>query len=169
MTLARFWTQPSRDYRNFHLVYGLLGIHFVIPALGYLFAPDQAVRSFDLLGRLLGGRPYLVPEQSYIWRVLGATNVLTLGFLCFWVQLDVRRHWCCVAPLVFMKGTTALSYLGVFLMSYANPAFLAVSVWDGINCWAFVHFGLRAKAAAEAGEDELVPRPAARRIAAQAT
>lgn len=156
--LTRFLSQPRKAYRDFQIVFGLLGLHFIIPALGYLFVPDAAVAGFVRLGDLLGGEYYPFYERSYLWRILGGTNVLTLGFLCLFVQADVRRHWPALYPLVFMKGTTSLGYLCVFAVILRYPAFLAIAAWDALNCAAFVYFARKAWAEAE-DESTLVPRP----------
>ena len=160
--LGRFLFQPSKDYRNFHLVYGFLGAHFIVAALSYLVDPDAAVAGFVELGGLLGGEYYPLYEKSYLWRILAATNVLTLGFLCFFIQADVERHWPALYPLLFMKGTTAVCFLGVFAFALRYPSFLAVAAWDGINCLAFLYYGTRARAAARLGAEELFPRPIGR-------
>lgn len=156
--LSRFWNQPSRAYRDFQLVYGALGLHFFFPALGYLLSPETAMDSFTRLGSLLGGSAYPFTEESLLWRVLAGTNVLTLGFMCFFIQADVRRHWPALYPLVFMKGTTAASFF-IAYVTVRYPAFLAAAFWDGLNCVFFIHFARQARAAAAAGEAGLVPRP----------
>ncbi len=157
--LSRFWNQPSRAYRDFQLVYGALGLHFFFPALGYLLSPETAMDSFTRLGALLGAGTYPFSEQSMVWRVLAGTNVLTLAFLCFFIQADVRRHWPALYPLVFMKGTTSASFFLAYVLSTRYPAFLLVAFWDGLNCLFFIHFARNARAAALAGEEGLVPRP----------
>lgn len=161
--IARFWNQPSRAYRDFQLVYGGLGLHFFFPALGYLLSPETAMASFTKLGTLLGAGAYPFTEQSMLWRVLAGTNVLTLAFLCFFIQADVRRHWPALYPLVFMKGTTAAGFFIAFVTT-RYPAFLAAAFWDGLNCGFFVHFARGARDAAVADEGALVPRPLGARV-----
>lgn len=157
--LSRFLSQPSVDYRNFQIVYGLLAAHFIVPALGYLIHPDAAVNAFVKLGGWLGGEYYPLYEVSYLWRILAGTNVLCLGFMCVMLQLDIKRHWPVLYPLVFMKGATAAIYALVYVFSLRYPAFLAITLWDGLNCVFFVYYGLSARRAAEADESVLVPRP----------
>lgn len=157
--ISRFLSQPNTDYRNFQLVYGFLAVHFIVPGLGYLIHPDAAVAGFTRLGSLMGGEYYPLYEVSYLWRILAGTNVLCLGFMCVMLQLDVKRHWPVLYPLVFMKGATALIFLLVYLFSLRYPAFLAITLWDGLNCVAFIFFGVRGLHAAMEGESLLVPRP----------
>ncbi|MBI5211129.1 MAG: hypothetical protein HY927_14250 [Elusimicrobia bacterium] len=154
-----FYHQQRREYRDFQLVFTALAFHFVIPGLGYLLYPDMTVESFLWLNQALGGAEYLIPENSLLWRVLAGANVLTLGFLCFFLQADIKRHWPAMYPLLFMKGVTALSFLVVWLFKSGCPAFLAIAAWDALNCMAFVYFGFTARQAAEQDEAVLVPRP----------
>lgn len=81
-----------------------------------------------------------------------------MGFLCLFIQADVRRHWPALYPMVLMKGTTAASFFIAFA-AIRYPAFLAAAFWDGLNCAFFIHFARRARDAAEAREAALVPRP----------
>ncbi|MBI4677389.1 MAG: hypothetical protein HY748_07380 [Elusimicrobia bacterium] len=156
---ARFIGQKNKDYLYFQAVYGILAAHFLIMGLVYLMNPESALEPFYWLGVTLGGREYPVAEHSHVWRVLAGTNVLTLGFLCVFLQLDVKRHWPAIYPLVFMKGATALAFMGVRLFAVSYPAFWAVAVRDAAICGLFVYFGGLGKKAAEEDESVLVPRP----------
>lgn len=159
--VRRFLSQSNKEYRDFQLVYGLLGAHFFVAGLWYLLFPDSAVEGFVRLGTIVGSEIYPLYERSYMWRILAATNVLTLGFLCAFIQADVRRHWPAVYPLLFMKGATAVSYLCVYVFILHYPAFLMVASWDTLNCAAFLYYGQKGRKASMAGDDGLVPRPLA--------
>lgn len=139
-----FFHQPAA-VRDFRLVYALLGLHFLIPALGYAFDPASAIAQFGRLGELLGAGPYpwAAGETGFVWRVLAAGNVLTLSFLCFLLMRDLPRFYPALIPLVFLKSTAVLGYLVVFLKT-RYPAFLAVSLWDASNCFLFVFLASRA-------------------------
>lgn len=131
---------------GFRLAYGYLTMGFLIPSLTYLFAPDAALGQFETLGRLLGGGPYtaMAGEHGYVWRVLGACNVMTLALMCFLILIDVRRFYPVLYPLVFMKSTTALAYLGIYLFVYRYPAFPAVALYDGFCIFLMIYFAHRA-------------------------
>ncbi|MBI3553865.1 MAG: hypothetical protein HY077_15325 [Elusimicrobia bacterium] len=135
----------TAELRQFRLVYGLLTANFFFPSLMYAFSPARAISQFETLGRCLGGGPYpfSVGEAGYIWRVLGAGNVMTLAFMCFLLSLDLKRFYPVLASLAFLKAYSALGFLLVFASS-RYPAFLAVSLFDGLTVWAMVFFARRA-------------------------
>lgn len=155
----RFFRQKSRDYLYFQLAFGALAFHALVSGLAYLFSPESALEPFLWLGVKLGGREYLVAEQSHFWRVLAGVDVLTLAFLCVLLQVDVKRHWLAVYILVFMKAVTAAAFLGVHVFANSYPAFWGMAVWNALVCAAFLFFAIRARMAAEADETVLVPRP----------
>ncbi len=156
--LVRFWQQPCKDYRNFQIVFTLLTINFIFPALSYFFAPDLALAQFRSLAALLGGGTYPLPEQSYIWRVLASSNVFTLGFICLLLQLDLPRFRAAIPVFVVLKGYTALGFLYVFLFQLHLPLFLAITLWDGLAVFLFLFLGRRALRSIE-NEMVLIPRP----------
>lgn len=139
-----FFRQPG-PVRDFRVGYALLGLHFLVPALGYALDPAAAIAQFGRLGELLGAGPYpwAAGETGFVWRILAAGNVLTLGFLCFLLLSDLPRFYPALPPLVFLKSTAVVGYLGVFLKT-RYPAFLAVSLWDAFNCFLFVFLARRA-------------------------
>lgn len=159
--VLRFWRQPCRRYRDFQVVFALLALNFIVPALSYTFAPEAAVRSFVDANRLLGGEPYDFPEaQSRLWRYLGAANVMTLGFMCLLVALDLRRFFVVVIPLTFMKAYAASMWLAGWLASPGYKVLLAAALLDFATSAAFVFFSRRAhREIAEKPDALLVPRP----------
>lgn len=139
---------------------GALAIHFAIPAVSYVVAPEMISAQFSQIAEILGAGPYTVPEaESRIWRYLGAANVMTLALMCALLQYNLRKFYVVLVPLVFLKGYNASLFLGDFLMT-GHPAFLAVALWDFSNCWMFWFFSKRALAdIAERADADLVPRP----------
>ena len=134
-----------KEVRQFQLVYALLTANFFFPSLAYAFAPASAIGQFETLGRLLGGGPYpfAAGETGFVWRVLGAGNVMTLAFMCALLFWDLRRFYPVLIPLVFLKAFSACGFLGVFFSS-RYPAFLAVAVFDGLTVAAMIYFARRA-------------------------
>ena len=159
--LARFWRQPCRRYRTFAVAFALLAANFIVPAVSYTFFPDVAVRSFLDVNRLLGGDAYPFPEAaSRVWRYLGAANVMTLGFMCLLVLLDLRRWFVVVVPLTFMKAYAAALWLAGWIAAPGFRFFLAAAALDFVTSAAFLFFALRARAEIAGVPDEaLVPRP----------
>lgn len=159
--LGRFFTQPTRRYRDHQLVFALLTLNFVLPALTYSFAPQSAMDSFLRINTILGGAPYDFPEAaSRVWRYLGAANVMTLGLMCALLMADLRRFYPVLVPLTFMKLYAATSWLVGFVLDPGARFFLAAAILDYVTSFAFVFFAVRARRAIEGVPDAaLVPRP----------
>lgn len=141
------------------IIFGLLAIQFFIPSFGYLFAPDLALSQAEMIGRILGGGAYplMAAEKGYIFRVLAAGNVFTLGFLCLLMALDLRRNQPLIPVFVVLKGYSALAYLYVYAAKLSYPLFLAVFFWDGLAVFLVLFFGRRALAALKAEEAAASP------------
>lgn len=141
------WRAAPPAVRQFQAVFTFLTLNFLIPSVGYALAPEQAIDAFRGMGALLGAADYPVSEHSLVWRTLGATNVATLGVMCLLLQLDLRRFYPVLWPLVFMKGSTALLFLGQYCFALAYPGFLAVFFWDALAVVLMVGFAPRARRA----------------------
>ncbi len=159
--LARFWRQPCRRYRAFQIAFTVLTLNFVVPAISYTFAPHVAMQQFLDVNRVLGGADYTFPEAaSRVWRYLAAANVMTLGFMCLLLQLNLRRFYAVLVPLTFMKGYATACWLVGWLLAPGFRFFLAAAILDGVTSCAFVFFARRARAEIDGRrDDELVPRP----------
>ncbi len=130
------------------IVFGLLAVQFILPSLSYLFTPDVALGQAEAIGRMLGGGAYpMAGEQGYIFRVLAAGNVFTLGFLCLLMLRDIRQYRTLVPVFVVLKGFSAVAYLYVYLLKFHYPLFLGVFFWDSLAVFLVVFFGRRAHAA----------------------
>ncbi len=169
MSPAAFWRQPCRRYRNFQIAFAILTLNFALPALSYTFSPQAAMDQFLQINRLLGGSTYAFPEAaSHVWRYLAAANVMTPGFMCFLLQLDLRRHHAVLVPLVFMKAYAAACWWVGWLQNPGWRFFLAAAVLDSVTCAAFLHFARGAHAAiATVPDGQLVPRPLSARARAE--
>ncbi len=128
--------------RAFHIVYTLLALNFILPVFVYVLAPEHAVHNFGEIGRLFGV-PYAHTEDSVLWRVLGIANVATLGFCCVLLQLDLKRYYAALWPLLFLKSAAALGF-GVTCLFEWNPAYLAACLFDGLTVTAMYFFASRA-------------------------
>ncbi|MCK6549093.1 hypothetical protein L6R52_24835 [Myxococcota bacterium] len=165
--MGGFFSQPSRAYRDFQIAFTVLTLNFTLPALSYIFAPEIAAEQLSQINELLGGGPYTAPEsESRVWRYLGSANVMTLGLMCFLLQLDLRRYYATLFPLTFLKAFNATLFVGGFITTGA-PMFLAVAIFDYVTSVAFVFFARRAhRDVAARRDDALVPRPWSARRAA---
>lgn len=65
--------------------------------------------------------------------------------MCALLQYDLRRFYPVLVPLVFMKTLAALAFLAVYLFAYRYPAFLAVTVYDGLTVFLMLFFAIRAR------------------------
>ncbi len=159
--LIAFWRQPSSTYRNFQLVFTILTLNFVIPAFSYAIAPHIVAEQFNSINNLLGGQQYTFPEEmSRLWRYLGAANVMTLGLMCFMLQINLRKFKVILFPLVFLKGYNALLFLLGFFAAPEYRSLLAVALFDFLTTAAFIFFAGRAIKEIETISDQvLVPKP----------
>jgi hypothetical protein len=130
--------------RRFRLVYTLLTLNFVLPAISYALRPDLAVGTMARLNALLGGGPWPA-ETGGIWHMLAVGNVMTLGFMCLLLLIDLRRFYPVLPALAFLKGFSALHSLAIALSTPELPAFHAVFLLDALTTWAMIHFAWRAR------------------------
>lgn len=160
-TITRFWNQPCKPYRNFQVVFTLLTLNFVFPAIGYSFDPATSLASFSQVNNLMGGGAYPFNESdSHLWRHLAAANVMTLGLMCGLLQVNVFRFWPVLLPLTCLKMYAALSFGIDYFFNPGVPLFLGGFLLDGLSSLAFVFFASRARRAGQTyPESELVPQP----------
>ena len=151
MTPAR----SSRAYLAFRVVYAVLTLNFVLPAISYLVAPELTLRTLDDVNRALGGGAYPFVEAGQVWHMLAVGNVMTLGWMCALLFANLRRFYPMLPALVFLKGFSALYSLWIGART-GTPAFLAIAVLDGTTTLAMIFFAVRAKRALDG-----VPPPAA--------
>lgn len=154
----KFWHQPSRNYRNFQIVYTILTLNFLFPAISYYVDRDETVARAEQIGRLLGSGDLPASEESHLWWILGAGNVATLAFMCGLMQFNLRRYRPALPALVFLKMASAIGFGGVFLKT-RHRLFAAATLLDSVSSVAMVYFANRAYQEIEAGETELVPQP----------
>ncbi len=153
--VARFWNQPNPSVRNFQLVYTFLTLNFFFPALTYLFDPAQAIGQFEFLGSIFGQPTYdyKAQELGFVWRVLASGNVMTLAFMCFLLQWDVRKYYAVLVPLVFLKAYSSFAFLGVYVAAYRYHPFFLVFLYDGLTFAAMIYFAKKAKESLAATEN----------------
>lgn len=157
--IGRFFTQPCGAYRNFQLVFTVLTLNFVIPAVSYLVAPDVALKSVHDLSALFGV-PYTACEDGHFWRFLAFSDVMTLGFICLLLQLNIRRWYPALLPLMFLKACSVFASAYVGLFQYRHPFFVCPVVLDSLTVAAMGFFASRAHRQILGRNDgELVPRP----------
>jgi hypothetical protein len=135
-------TSP-REVTQARWVFALLAAQFIAPAISYLVQPTVALGTLDAVNRLLGGGAYVAHESTgHLWHMLAVGNVMTLGFLCALLALDLGRFGAALPGLVFLKSFSALFSLGQGLTG-GPPLFLAVFALDGLTSVAMVVFGVR--------------------------
>jgi hypothetical protein len=144
----------------FHVVYTVLALNFLIPVLFYVFDGAGTVETWAWLGEFLGGETYAHTEDSMFWRVLGIANVATLGFCCVLLQLDLRKWFPVLTPLVFLKGCASFGF-GVAFVLEGYPQFLAACLFDAVTVAAMLFFAIRARRVLDGGAASgAVPQPA---------
>lgn len=129
--------------RVFRVVYVILVLNFLIPAISYMARPELVLVNVDQINRLLGGGPYPVVESGQLWHMLGVGNVMTLAFLCALLLIDLRRFWPALPGLAFLKGYSSLYSLWI-AAAHHLPVFYAVFALDGTTTLAMIFFATRA-------------------------
>jgi hypothetical protein len=158
--IARFFRQKHPAYRNFQLVYTVLTLNFLIPATSYLVAPDVAVQGIHDMSAWLTDAPYEVSEESHMWRFLAVSDVMTLGFMCLLLQINLRRWFPILLPLTFLKGSCVVASAYVGLFQYNHAFFVFPVVLDSVTVAAMWFFATRAhRQITRSPDDALVPRP----------
>lgn len=142
-------------YRRFQIVYAILTLNFVLPAISYVVAPEMAVETLDRVNRALGGGPWPFAETGEVWHMLAVGNVMTLGFMCALLLVDLRRFYPVLPALAFLKGFSATYSLFIGLRT-GTPAFLAIAALDGATTFAMVFFASRARRSAPVAEPAVV-------------
>ena len=155
-----FFKQPVREYRNFQLVYTVLTLNFFTPAVVYLFAPEVAYAALDLLCSTLGWAPMADAERgSEFWRFLGFSNVFALGFMCLLLQVDLRRWYPVLLPLLVLKGGSVVGAAWLFVVGSGHPFFALAVGFDGVTMAAMIFFARAAHGALPSTDEGLVPAP----------
>ena len=134
----------------FHVIYTVLALNFLIPVLGYIFDGPGTIATWAWLGEFLGGPPYVHSEDSRFWRVLAIANVATLGFCCVLLQVDLRRWFPVLVPLVFLKSCAAIGF-GVVWLLEPYPQYLAAALFDGLTVAAMIFFAVQGRRALAEG------------------
>ena len=62
----------------FRLVYAVLVLNFLLPAISYIAAPHLTYQTLDQVNRLLGGGPYPAVESGHLWHMLGTGDHFAL-------------------------------------------------------------------------------------------
>jgi hypothetical protein len=156
-----FLQQPCKAYRNFQLVMTPITLNFAFPSLSYAIAPQLATDSLTQVSRIVGGVPFVaeVENASLLWRALASSNVMTLAFMCFLLQYNLRRYYAVLVPLAFLKLTSATLFL-VIAITTGQRAYGSITLLDGGTGALFVAFTVLAHRAIEGlPDDSLVPRP----------
>jgi hypothetical protein len=138
-----------RAYQSFRIVYAILTLNFVLPAISYIAAPEAAIGTLDRVNRALGGGAYPFVESGSLWHMLGVGNVMTLGFMCALLFADLRRFYPLLPALAFLKAFSA-AYATWIGLTRACPAFLAIGALDGTTTLAMIVFAVRARRSLEA-------------------
>ena len=129
--------------KYFHIVYTILALNFFIPVISYAVDPSQMVTQFIGISEFFGVTGYPHSEDSVLWRVLAIANVTTLGFLCVLLQVNLKKWYLCLVPLVFLKGMASLGFLVAYIIE-PYPSYLAACLFDALTVGLMWFFASRA-------------------------
>jgi hypothetical protein len=130
-----------RAYLQFRIVYALLAANFILPAISYAANPALALRTLHVLNVALGGGA--IVETGHVWHMLAVGNVMTLGFMCALMAVDLRRYYPVLPALAFLKGFSAVYSLFLGATEHV-PVFFLVFLLDGATTAAMIFFARRA-------------------------
>jgi len=137
-------TPSPKEVTQARVVFAILAAQFLAPAVSYLVQPAVALGTLDTINRMLGGGPYVAHENTgHVWHMLAVGNVMTLGFMCALLAIDLPRFYPALPSLAFLKAFSALFSLGLALTG-APPMFFAVFALDGATTLVMLVFGVRA-------------------------
>ncbi len=144
--------KSERRVLQFRIVYAILTLNFIIPAISYVVDPTMAISTLDKVNRALGGGPYPFADARGLWHMLGAGDVMTLGVMCALLFVDLRRFFPVLPALAFCKGFSAV-YAAFIFARYGVPAFAAIAVLDSVTTLAMIFFAVRARRALDDRSD----------------
>ena len=85
---------------------------------------------------------------------------MTLGFICLLLQVNIRRWYPALLPLMFLKSCSVFAAAYVGLFQYQHPFFIVPVVLDSLTVAAMGFFASRAhRQIRDRSDAELVPRP----------
>src|SRR5262245_5779752 len=76
---------------------------FVLAGLCYFFLPNTTLAIANAISRAVGGLPPIPLSTERFWLVLAFSMLLTLAFLAYVAQRDVRRGRVLVAAILVCK------------------------------------------------------------------
>jgi hypothetical protein len=126
--------------RAFRVVYSLLTLNFILPALYYCFDHEGAAATYYKLASIVGseaGQPW--SEDSRFWLIMGIGNVATLGFLCFLMLKDLKANYNMLLPLCFLKGCSIVGFFVAWVI-HGHPSFLIGVLFDAVTLFCMIFF-----------------------------
>jgi hypothetical protein len=146
-----------KAHLQFRVVYAFLAAQFIVPAISYAVRPATALGTLDAINAALGGGA--IVETGRVWHMLAVGNVMTLGFMCAIMAVDLRRYYPMLPALAFLKGFSALYSLYIGAAEHV-PVFFAIFALDGATTAAMLLFARRAHDALTSADGEAPsPRP----------
>jgi hypothetical protein len=126
--------------RAFRVVYSILTLNFILPALYYCFDHEGAAATYYQLASFVGsdaGQPW--SEESRFWLIMGIGNVATLGFLCFLMLKDLKANYNMLVPLCFLKGCSIVGFSLAWII-HGHPSFLIGVLFDAVTLFCMIFF-----------------------------
>jgi uncharacterized protein (DUF362 family) len=122
------------------LVYFLVGLMFAIwPGMITQIGTDPGV-----FIRSPTGFPRVLER---FWVSMSFSMMMTISFLAFYAQYDIRKNKHFVIPLLIAKASSAISALAFFVFVWPYRLHIAIFLVDGTIFWLTLHFYLQANMA----------------------
>lgn len=138
----------TREEKHLKVVMAISAITYLITGFAFALVPNQILKSVNLLSRILAPGLKEIPiSVERFWLSLAFAMMMTITFLCYIVQHNVRKNKGYITPLLISKAASAISALCFFIFSAKYFAYLVIFLVDGSIFWITLLFYIRANRA----------------------
>jgi uncharacterized protein (DUF362 family) len=132
----------TRKERYLKLVMALSAVTYLIGGLAFVMAPGLILHSINRFSELL--TPGLAESPAVVenkfWLVLAFSMMMTIAFLSYLAQHNVRKNKHFVAPVLIAKLASSVSALWFFIFSASYLGYLIIFFLDGSIFWVTLYF-----------------------------
>lgn len=138
-------TLATPAHTQFRVVYVLLALNFILPAISYMVRPETTLHTLEAINLAMGGSASAAGANAggRVWHMLAVGNVMALGFMCALMAANLRRFYPVLPALAFLKAFSAFYSLFIAASEHI-PVFYAVFVLDGVTTCVMIFFARRA-------------------------
>lgn len=105
---------------------------FLFATVIFIFFGNELLQTLNFFSERF--TPFLVPipmANELFWMTLTASLMITLVFLCYWGQQDLKRNSFVVVPILVSKFTSTFFFFVFFLFHLRSLAYFTGALVDG--------------------------------------